>query len=147
MDANLRAVFMLPGYISRTAQCEPAPAARIQTRRCLFVIIMPTPSFHPIISDDDDSSIDTLPGEVWTEERLAELEKYHQERTDGMYLTGRIIWPRTSPKRLKRQRTRHMLVGLANPFPDHGLKRSPTGRVRSWRLEAQRKKEAASNPP
>jgi hypothetical protein len=40
-----------------------------------------------------------------------------------------------------------MLVGLANPFPDHGLKRSPTGRVRSWRLEAQRKREAASQPP
>lgn len=104
--------------------------------------------FYSIMSDDDDeSSIDTLPGEPLTEERLAELQKIHEERTDGLYLTGRVTWRYSNQKEPKKRRTRHMLVGLANPFPDHGLKRSPTGRVRSWRLEAQRKKEAALNPP
>jgi hypothetical protein len=63
-----------------------------------------------------------------------------------MYLKGRVIRPPLSPKQ-PRRRTRRMLVGLENPFPDHGLKRSPTGRVLSWRLEAQRKQEAASRPP
>ena len=97
------------------------------------------------MSDDDNISLDTVPGPGLTEELRALHEKFHEERTDGMYV-GRILWPLPSPEPPKR-RTRRMLVGLANPFPDHGLKRSPTGRVRSWRLATQRKKEAASNPP
>lgn len=40
-----------------------------------------------------------------------------------------------------------MLDGLETPLPETGLKRNPDGRVRSSRLLAQRKKEAAANPP
>jgi hypothetical protein len=96
-------------------------------------------------SDDTDSSLETEGGIIITEELLAECRRIQEDRTDGMYLKGRRIWP-PSPKE-PRRRTRHMLVGLANPFPDHGLKRSPTGRVRSWRLEAQQQREAASSQP
>ncbi len=87
------------------------------------------------MSDDDNISLDTVPGPGLTEELRALHEKFHEERTDGMYV-GRILWPLPSPEPPKR-RTRRMLVGLANPFPVHGLKRSPTGNPTKERSSIQ----------
>ncbi len=134
-----------------TPKCQPR-SAPTSTFTDVFVLTIkpgprrPTTASHFKMSDDDDIlSIDTVPGPGLTEELRALHQKMHDERTDRMFV-GRILWPLPSPEPPKR-RTRRMLVGLANPFPDHGLKRSPTGRVRSWRLETQRRKEAASKPP
>ncbi len=99
-----------------------------------------------LLSDNGSESVETDIFDVpdMTEERLAYFQRMHEEQVAaGLYL-GRRLYPPPSPPPPKR-RTRHMLVGLASPYPDHGLKRGPTGRVRSWRLEAQRKRDAAAS--
>lgn len=109
---------------------------------------MPTaPEAEPVpVSDDDSVSVETDPFDDpgLTQECLDYYQRVHEERVaQGMY-AGRQLFP-PPPDPPPKRRTRHMLVGLANPYPDHGLKRSPTGRVRSWRLETQRKRDTAAS--
>ncbi len=71
------------------------------------------------MSDDGSASIDTVPGPGLTEELRALHQKIHEERTDGMFLQGRMMGPPRPPTQAKNKTyVGRPLKSISGPRPE-----------------------------